>query len=447
MSRSAYAVAGRAAPRMALSACLCSWTAAILLALIVGIYWPLYAYRSDLAILMLRPSVIVAAVLLAMWNTRRLSRAETRLAGFLMLMCAVLLAPVLTATVPSRAAADWIKLAVLCLASILVSRALRDKGTATAFGYSLILASILAAILMLQSYVGVMGWSMPTYETSRALKGIELRANVPLNSIAFTCVFSYVCGMCLVRGGAITWLLGCCLFPLASVLTGSRAPLAIMIASGFLLLLLNGAVSGRPAVRLVTWLAIGGVVALSLVGVATLSFKDMSTATEGRWDLWSIAVQKAAERPWLGFGFDSWRDDLVTRLPGDYAMTSEVAAKFEGGYHNEYLTALAEQGVVGFLAVMALFVFVLRSSAALAFRHLYTWRNGQWALFGCLFLMLRAAVEAPGLFGYGQEPADYLAFFFVAIVVSRFSVEEDHLQIALRPEYPDSRWNYAHANR
>jgi hypothetical protein len=49
----------------------------------------------------------------------------------------------------------------------------------------------------------------------------------------------------------------------------------------------------------------------------------------------------------------------------------------------------------------------------------------QWALFACLFLLLRANVEVPGLFGYAQDPADYLAYVFMAIVVSRFSTEED----------------------
>jgi hypothetical protein len=37
-------------------------------------------------------------------------------------------------------------------------------------------------------------------------------------------------------------------------------------------------------------------------------------------------------------------------------------------------------------------------------------------------------VEVPGLFGYSQEPADYLSFFFVAIAFSRLSIEEDYLR-------------------
>jgi O-antigen ligase len=97
-----------------------------------------------------------------------------------------------------------------------------------------------------------------------------------------------------------------------------------------------------------------------------------------------------------------------------------------GGYHNEYLTALAEHGLLGFVAVVSLFLFLFRCSWNLAFRRSLTWKRRQWALFGCLVLLFRAAVEVPGLFGYAQEPSDFLAYLFLAIVVSRISVEEDY---------------------
>jgi O-antigen ligase len=109
-------------------------------------------------------------------------------------------------------------------------------------------------------------------------------------------------------------------------------------------------------------------------------------------------------------------------------MAKEVA----GGYHSEYLTALAEQGVVGFVAVLCLFWFLIRSCWNLAFRFSHTWQNGQWALFGCFFLLVRAGVEVPGLFGYAQEPADYLAYVFLAIAVSSISREEDYVRSAIR---------------
>jgi len=232
--------------------------------------------------------------------------------------------------------------------------------------------------------------------------------------------------MCLVRSNQGLWFLGGLLFVISSFLTGSRAPVAIFLAAALALLVFNGLVSRNPAKKLLSWLAVFAFVAMIAVGTQVITFHEMSSATEGRWDFWSVAWQKFLERPLMGYGFDSWRDDLVSRLPGEYRLTSYDAINLAGGYHNEYLTLLAEQGIVGLIPVLALFVFLLNSSWKLAFRNYVTWRNTQWALFGCIFLLFRAALEAPGLFGYAQEPADYLAFLFLAIVVSRLSVEEDY---------------------
>ena len=34
-------------------------------------------------------------------------------------------------------------------------------------------------------------------------------------------------------------------------------------------------------------------------------------ASEGRSHLWSVGIQKFTERPLFGYGYESWRDDLV----------------------------------------------------------------------------------------------------------------------------------------
>lgn len=400
---------------------------ALVLPLLLGFYWFVYALDVDLAIRILRPAVLGAALLLALiWTGPALTEAELSLGRILAVMCAVLLIPSLAATSVSRALEDWIKLAVLCMVALLVCRALRDPSTARAFGHSLIMASILGAVLTVYVYIRLMGFRLPTYESARVFKSVALmHANVPLNAVAFSCVFSYICGMCLVPANLALWWLGAAVFAVSSVLTGSRAPIGILAASILALVIANGVVSRNSFKRFLAWVAIFSITAAAIWGTQNITFKAMSTATEGRWDFWSVAWQKFTERPLVGYGFDSWRDDLVSRLPGEYRLTSYDAINLAGGYHNEYLTLLAEQGLVGLFPVMALFLFLLRSSWKLAFRRTATWKNGQWALFGCLFLLLRAGVEAPGLFGYGQEPADYLAFIFLAIVVSRFSAEED----------------------
>lgn len=412
------------------TATMLSCVLAFLIPLFLGFYWVVYAFDNDLASRVLRPAEIGAALLLALvWTRPALTWAELRLAGIMAVMCVILLAPSLAATGPSRALADWVKLAILCFISLLICRALRDHSTAEAFGRGLILASIMLAALTVYIYVKYMGFVLPTYESSRVLKSIAIKVNAPLNAIAFSCVFAYICAMCIVpRTRFLTWVLGPSLFVISSALTGSRAPLGLLVVSSLALLLFNGLVSKKFEKRTMAWLA----VAVLIVGIAwaakNLTFKEMSSATEGRWDFWSVAWDKFTERPLMGYGFDSWRDDLVSRLPGEYRLTAFDAINLAGGYHSEYLTLLAEQGLVGFFPVMALFFFLWRCSWNLAFRSPPTWLNGQWAFFGCLFLMVRGCIEAPGLFGYGQEPADYLAFIFLAIAVSRFSVQEDYLK-------------------
>lgn len=399
----------------------------LIVPLLLGVYWFIYAADVDLAIRILRPAVLGAALLVALvWTKPVLTQAELKLGRIMAAMCVILLVPTLAATNPTRALADWLKMVILCFVAVLLCRALRDEATARAFGNALIIASILGVALTVYVYIKLLGFVIPTYESTRILKSTALlHSNVPLNAVAFSCVFAYICGMCLVPGSRALWWLGLIVFTISSVLTGSRAPLGILAVSVLALLLANGIVSRSYVKNFFTWLTIFGVIAAIIWATQIVTFREMSGWTEGRWDFWSVAWQKFTERPLLGYGFDSWRDDLVSRLPGEYRLTSYDAINLAGGYHNEYLTLLAEQGLVGFLPVMALFLFLLRSSWRLAFGRVATWRHGQWALFGCLFLLMRAGVEAPGLFGYGQEPADYLAFIFVAIVVSRFSIEED----------------------
>jgi O-antigen ligase len=396
---------------------------------ILGVYWIIYAVSQDLAIAILRPGILAAALLLALfWAKRVLTWAELKFATILGLFCVMLLVPSLSATNPTRALENCIKLAILCLIALFMSRALRHESTARALGRSLILSSLLAGGLTVFTYFRFMGLTIPEYVSLRAFKGAVTLAGIPLNAIAFTSVFSYICGMCLIRGNSALWLLGSVLIVVSSTLTGSRAPVVILLASALALLILNQLFSSSLVRRVLAYVGIAFMAQLMVVGWQSVSFKEMSGMTEGRWDLWSVAWQKFLERPALGYGFESWRDDLLSRIPDVPTNFTYTPDRFAGGYHNEYLTLLAEQGLIGFCPAMTLFGFLLLCSWKLANRRLATWKNGQWALFGCLFLLLRACIEAPGLFGYGQEPADYLAFLFVSIVCSRFSVEEDYLR-------------------
>lgn len=381
----------------------------------LGLYWLIYVSHPAFAVLAFRPAILAACMALSLlWYRAPVTRAEKELAGVLAILCFVLLAPSLSAIDPGRALQAWLKLVIVCGIAIMSCRALRHPAAARVFGISLILASVVLGALMIVTYVSYMGMVAPTYGAARIFKGHAAQAGIPLNNIAFDCLFAYVCGMCLLRNTKALWAVGLVLLVISSVLTGSRAPLAILALSGLALLTIN-ALRSR---RLLVWVG-GGLLAIAVVVgagvvIATASSSDMSAFTEGRWELWSVALHKFTQQPILGYGYSSVEDD-PTYIPG--------------GYHSEYLTALAEQGAVGTTAVLGLFWFLLRRCWGLAFRRSYTWHNGQWALLGCLFLLVRATVEADGLFGFAQGPADFLAYIFLATVISRFSLEEDYLNV------------------
>jgi O-antigen ligase len=222
--------------------------------------------------------------------------------------------------------------------------------------------------------------------------------------------------MCLLRGSKLVWVVGLVLLAVASALTGSRAPLAVFTLSGLTLIVLNAMHSQRVLFRVMGVL----IILIVAIGLATAMYvsssQDISALTEGRWRLWRVALHQFSLQPIWGNGYLSALDSV----------------HLSGGYHNEYLTALAEQGLIGFSAVVFLFWFVLSSCWNLAFRPAHRSLNGQLILFACLFLLFRAVVELPGLFGTAQGPADFLAYIFLAIVVSRVAHQERPAGFRLR---------------
>jgi O-antigen ligase len=387
----------------------------------IGLYWLVYVSAPDTAALVFRPGILALCLgLLLLWYRSPVTLAEKKLTSIIALLCGVLLVSSLAAADPARALQEWLKLLVICTTSLIVSRALRHAPTAKAFGLSLIFASALSVGLLVLTYLQHMGPVLPTYTAMRVFKGMALPLGIPLNPMAFSCVFSYLCGMCLVRGTRLLNVFGLVVFVVSSVLTGSRAPVAALFVAAIVILLINAVRSKRLSIWFTGWLG----ASVLLIGIpaliAHLTFQQMSDMTEHRWDVWTVALKRFSERPVFGYGYFSWYEALAEHVPSQH-LTG-------GGFHNEFMAALAEQGILGFLVLVCLFWFLTRYCWNLAFRPWHTWHNGQWALFASLVLLLRAGVEVPGLLGYAQEPADFLAYCFLAIVISRFSMEEDYLR-------------------
>lgn len=403
--------------------------------LTLSLYWIALWLGIGSSGLILRVASLACSLLLALiWYRAPLSRAEVSLIWVLAAAALLLLIPTLMASEPFLALAGWIKTLTLFAFCCFLVRGLRYPPSAQVFGVALLTGAAILTLFVLYIYVRNVGLVLPTYKMVREFKGSRSALELSLNSIAFSAVFSYLAGLCLVRRNRLLIFSGLPLFLIVSVFSGSRAPFAILLASVFVLVCINGL---RVRFLLLKTMAMFVVFATLAAGIAVLMLapdRALSKATEGRWHLWSVGLHKFAERPLFGYGYDSWRDDLVSRLPGESELTFDLATKFGGAYHNQYITVLAEEGLIGATAAALVIWLLFRCSWLLAFRTWSAFPANQWSLFACIFLLLRAHFEVPGLFGYGQEPADYLAYVLLAFVLSRFSIEEDLVRLLASPE-------------
>jgi O-antigen ligase len=395
--------------------------------LILSLYWVFFWLAPERMGEPLRVSVAGCSLLLGLfWYRARLSHAEVLLFRVLLVVAVLWLIPTLMATERNHAFAGWIKLLVLFTVCCFMARGLRHPLTAHTFGLALVAGACLLSAFILFIYVRHMGFTMPTYKTAREFKAIAQESGAPLNTIAFEAVFGYLMGLCVLPANRLLVILGIPIVLISSMFTGSRAPVAIMGASVFVLLCCNGLRSKSVRLRMTT-LGVAFIAVFGLfLAVSSASDEELNHLSEGRTHIWSAGIDKFLERPLFGFGYESWGDDLVSRLPGESALTFDLAKNLAGGYHNEYISVLAEEGLIGAVGAFTFLWLLLRSSWLVAFREWATMRSRQWILFAAIFLVLRANFEVPGLFGYGQDPVDYLAYLFVAIVLSRFSVEEDY---------------------
>jgi O-antigen ligase len=398
---------------------------AIGLAAVLTFYWTAYGILPDLFALLLRPALLALAIVMFLCTLRMpLSGPEVRMVQIFGGLSLVYLLTSTLAEDPVFAFAGLVKLILIQLFCLMLARAFRHEAVARDMGISLLLGSIFISLFIIYLYVHTMGFVLPTYEAVRGFKGLADKQGYALNETPATALLAFFCAACLLPMKRRLWLIGCAVAFIGSFFTGSRAALVAPVAALFLLLVSQGlrsrSVSRKALAGMALTVAVLGIAAVLLL----LPSRTLTHVSEGRWDLWRAATSKFMERPLLGWGYGSWKDDIVSRLPGEYKLTSVLVKDQKGGYHNEFINALSEQGIVGFVAILAFMGYGVVSSWKLAFRRPLLWKSGAAALVTMFFLVVRANVEMDGLFGFAQDPVDYLSYIFIAILVAALSAEE-----------------------
>lgn len=102
----------------------------------------------------------------------------------------------------------------------------------------------------------------------------------------------------------------------------------------------------------------------------------------GRYDIWRFGFEKLAERPWTGFGFESfWLSDMVKRSESKLELAWQPQKIVHG--HNGYLDVALALGLPGLMLTVA--VFIIRPVMDY---HRATAHSGETRRFATLCIML-----------------------------------------------------------
>ena len=401
----------------ALFSCLLSFAIPVVLA----VYWPLIGLHLTWVPGAVRGGLIASAGLLALlWWKADTTRTERRWAGVLIAYLGLLLLDSVLATDIMRALQNWIRILFLLAFCLVLARAFRHPATRRAFGIGALVASLLLSVYILGCYVSFLGTAMPTYESTRVFKEAALRTmGVGLNPLGFSTSFFCLLAACTLRS---SWILNSMLAAVictCSIFTGSRTPIALMVVSLFLVIIIEWA-RRRPIFRSICLFVLLPVlvVACGYELRGGIDMRAWAAVTENRTDLWTVAWAKFTERPLTGYGADSWADDLISRTPGLYPITKVLVQTHSGGYHNTYFTLLAEEGIFVFAFALYMLASALSMIGQLNGSNRQERTHRIMLLFTFLFLVLRGLIEVPGLFGYGQDPAEFASYALLAIVIS-----------------------------
>lgn len=305
----------------------------------------------------------------------------------------------------------------------------RDPDVGERFRRMLVWPALMGAGTLIFGFLVILG--VPTLEKLSELASfkfeMDARFGVNPNPLSFAIVLLFVLSWQEAGKSRSWWFLGYASIILVSVvLSGARTSLFIIPIALLVVRMLNR----RPSALALALLALMALVALILSTflVGDLSLSDaifaFSELTTGRSDLWGAALAKFVERPLLGWGAHTWDLDLSSYL----SIFSTDVDRFEllesGGFHNAYLTQLAEKGIFGLALELVVLGYVMRSSLRLYWmRSILQGEDRRIAVIAPVWVVLlaiRGFSEVGGLLGYANAGVDFIAYVGAGLILAAY---------------------------
>ena len=284
------------------------------------------------------------------------------------LLILLMLVSITNATDPSAAfrAGSFTLIGILAIAAVLVLPRDADSLSAMLFTAGMIVLAMSYAGLILFPAEAIHQADAVESQHSGLWRGVFTHKNIAGPVMA---CFSF-CGLYLYRRGQKAR--GALLFLLAMLFmvnTGSKTT-AGLVPLAMLIVVVPGLYGARFITPVLFFIAVVGT-ALATLGIVFIDpLKQLAAAFfpeltyTGRVTLWEFAGEMLAQRPWTGYGYDSfWGTDFVmnTYLPFDRAW--DVRPMVHG--HNGYLDIAVVMGIPALcVAAWAFFVAPLRDYMA-----------------------------------------------------------------------------------
>ncbi len=229
-------------------------------------------------------------------------------------------------------------------------------------------------------------------------------------------------------------LAGCGLSVALLLLTQSKSALILLLISLFLFPLfkfIKQHYKLRVILLISSFLLIGCVTVLITSNLETIVVDALGKNLEfnGRTPVWTLAIEKGLERPWLGYGYAGfWTSDASS-----YILSSTWALSGAGGEgrfhaHNGFIDTFLQLGFVGLSLFFLSFIMLI--SRTLALINITKSREFMWIFQFLIFSLLANASEVSTIVNGGLMWILYLSMSFSTAVycnrIKKYGLQYQH---------------------